>query len=98
MIANPNIPAFRYDPYGKKLTREHYDHREMQLTRSEAIKAARKSIQEFHGRRHACTLTTSMTVTDPPRPWGVILGTLGRQGSFKQLQVCALSLFLRRWK
>jgi hypothetical protein len=26
MIANPAIPAFRYDPYGRVLTREHYDH------------------------------------------------------------------------
>ncbi|KAG8834984.1 Diphthamide biosynthesis protein 1 [Serendipita sp. 400] len=29
MIANPDIPAFRYDPYSKKLTREWYDHHEM---------------------------------------------------------------------
>lgn len=25
MIANPDIPAFRYDPYGKRMTRETYD-------------------------------------------------------------------------
>ncbi|EDR14729.1 uncharacterized protein LACBIDRAFT_243952 [Laccaria bicolor S238N-H82] len=60
MIANPSVPAFRYDPYSKKLTRERYDHREMQLVRDSAEAM--------------------------PPLWGVILGTLGRQGSFKQLQ------------
>ena len=25
MIANPKIPAFRYDPYARVVTREHYD-------------------------------------------------------------------------
>ena len=25
MIANPMIPAFRYDPYARVMTREHYD-------------------------------------------------------------------------
>jgi hypothetical protein len=26
MIANPSIPAYRYDPYGRQLTIEEYDH------------------------------------------------------------------------
>jgi 2-(3-amino-3-carboxypropyl)histidine synthase len=26
MIANPSIPAYRYDPYSRLLTRERYDH------------------------------------------------------------------------
>lgn len=25
MIANPALPAYRYDPYGRQLTHEHYD-------------------------------------------------------------------------
>ena len=25
MIANPMIPAFRYDPYARVMTQEHYD-------------------------------------------------------------------------
>ena len=25
MIANPSLPAFRYDPYPRTLTQEHYD-------------------------------------------------------------------------
>ena len=88
MIANPSIPAFRYDPYSKKLTRELYDHREMQSVRSSAIKAARTSIQ---GLKDTCMLATSDSVANVRRPWGVILGTLGRQGSFKQLHVCTLN-------
>ncbi|KAJ3272906.1 Diphthamide biosynthesis protein 1 [Terramyces sp. JEL0728] len=43
MIANPNIEAFRYDPYSKKYTRERYDHQEMYDIRSHAIEQAKKA-------------------------------------------------------
>ncbi|KAF7331818.1 Diphthamide synthesis protein [Mycena kentingensis (nom. inval.)] len=76
MIANPTVPAFRYDPYSKKLTRERYDHREMYSIRANAVQTARGSISAFE---------TPAPTMDAPL-WGVILGTLGRQGSFKQLQ------------
>ncbi|KAJ6510045.1 putative diphthamide synthesis protein-domain-containing protein [Mycena vitilis] len=76
MIANPSVPAFRYDPYSKKLTRERYDHGEMHAVRDDAVQTARKSIDVF-----------ARAEKDSEAPlWGVILGTLGRQGSFKQLQ------------
>lgn len=58
MIRNPKVPAFRYDPYAKKLTREAYDFPEMTRRRRDAIATARR----------AATV-------------GVVLGTLGRQGS-----------------
>ncbi|KAG5646428.1 hypothetical protein DXG03_003478 [Asterophora parasitica] len=78
MIANPSVPAFRYDPYSKKLTRERYDHREMQAVRDDAVQTARKSIS---------ALAHGSPSDDAPTPlWGVVLGTLGRQGNFKQLQ------------
>lgn len=83
MIANPSIPAFRYDPYSKKLTRERYDHREMQSNRDNAVQTARKSIATFSLE----TSNPSDSIIEPNPLWGVILGTLGRQGSFKQLQV-----------
>ncbi|KAF7355102.1 2-(3-amino-3-carboxypropyl)histidine synthase subunit 1 [Mycena sanguinolenta] len=76
MIANPSVPAFRYDPYSKKLTRERYDHREMHTVRDDAVQTARKSIAAF---------AQPEAIAEAPL-WGVILGTLGRQGSFKQLQ------------
>jgi 2-(3-amino-3-carboxypropyl)histidine synthase len=82
MIANPSVPAFRYDPYSKKLTRERYDHKEMRAARSDAVTAARKSIDD---------ITHRGSGVDPQAgeapSWGVVLGTLGRQGNFKQLQV-----------
>ncbi|KAF8901725.1 diphthamide synthesis protein [Gymnopilus junonius] len=65
MIANPEVPAFRYDPYSKKLTRERYNHREMQVLRDDAVQTAAE--------------------VSPP-VWGIILGTLGRQGNLKQMQ------------
>ncbi|KAF8742425.1 hypothetical protein AX14_004641 [Amanita brunnescens Koide BX004] len=76
MIANPIVPAFRYDPYAKKLTRERYSHLEMQTMRNDAVKIAKKDI-----------LACSQALDEASRPvWGVILGTLGRQGNLKQLQ------------
>ncbi|XP_074830739.1 2-(3-amino-3-carboxypropyl)histidine synthase subunit 1 isoform X4 [Natator depressus] len=63
MIANPRVPAYRYDPYSKVFSREHYAHERMQHARQEAI----------HTATHA-------------RSWGLILGTLGRQGSTSILQ------------
>uniref|UniRef100_A0A2R8P5W8 2-(3-amino-3-carboxypropyl)histidine synthase subunit 1 n=2 Tax=Callithrix jacchus TaxID=9483 RepID=A0A2R8P5W8_CALJA len=63
MIANPNVPTYRYDPYSKVLSREHYDHQRMQAARQEAIAAAHSA-----------------------KSWGLILGTLGRQGSPKILE------------
>ncbi|EHB07107.1 Diphthamide biosynthesis protein 1 [Heterocephalus glaber] len=63
MIANPSVPAYRYDPYSKVLSREHYDHQCMQAARQEAIATARSA-----------------------KSWGLILGTLGRQGSPKILE------------
>jgi 2-(3-amino-3-carboxypropyl)histidine synthase len=70
MIANPAVPAFRYDPYSKKLTRERYDHAEMRAVRANAVRTASAAVEGEEGTR-----------------WGVILGTLGRQGSFRQHQV-----------
>ncbi|EGX91028.1 diphthamide biosynthesis protein 1 [Cordyceps militaris CM01] len=58
MIHNPRVPAYRYDPYSRKLTRETYGHDEMQSVRRTAIRAARGA-----------------------RRWGLILGSLGRQGN-----------------
>ncbi|PPQ73588.1 hypothetical protein CVT24_007956 [Panaeolus cyanescens] len=78
MIANPDVPAFRYDPYSKKLTRERYDHLEMQTVRDDAVQTARRSIAAFS--------SEGLSTESPPPLWGVILGTLGRQGNVKQMQ------------
>ncbi|CCE62482.1 hypothetical protein TPHA_0C03300 [Tetrapisispora phaffii CBS 4417] len=43
MIHNPGIPAFRYDPYSRKFTRETYDQSELVEVRSEAIESARSA-------------------------------------------------------
>jgi 2-(3-amino-3-carboxypropyl)histidine synthase len=58
MIHNPSIPAYRYDPYSRKLTRESYDHAEMHTLRRTAISSAKSA-----------------------KKWGLILGSLGRQGN-----------------
>lgn len=58
MISNPEIPAYKYDPYSKEFTFEKYDHIKMQEMRKKAITSAQSA-----------------------ETWGIILGTLGRQGS-----------------
>ncbi|KAL2055818.1 hypothetical protein ABVK25_004062 [Lepraria finkii] len=58
MIHNPSLPAYRYDPYSRKLTRETYEHEEMHDLRRQAIKSAKNA-----------------------KKWGLILGSLGRQGN-----------------
>lgn len=58
MISNPSLPAYRYDPYSKVFTREHYDHEKMTSTRKRAIREASRA-----------------------RKFGLVLGTLGRQGN-----------------
>lgn len=95
MIANPSIPAFRYDPYSKKLTRERYNHEEMKSIRGNAIQQARSSVSLAS--LNALPPITNSTVSNitsrtEKQSWGVILGTLGRQGSLKQLQVCVIKL------
>ncbi|GAV53604.1 hypothetical protein ZYGR_0AK01060 [Zygosaccharomyces rouxii] len=42
MIHNPDIPAYRYDPYNRKFTREYYEQKELVKLRSDAVEAASK--------------------------------------------------------
>ncbi|KAJ2745761.1 Diphthamide biosynthesis protein 1 [Coemansia sp. BCRC 34490] len=63
LIHNPGVPAYAYEPYGKKFTRERYGHEEMQSLRKHAIEGARRA-----------------------KKFGLILGTLGRQGNPKVLE------------
>ena len=58
MIANPSLPAYRYDPYSRRLTHETYEHESLYTLRRAAILTARKA-----------------------KTWGIILGSLGRQGN-----------------
>ena len=41
MIANPTVPAFRYDPYQRILTREEYAHKEMRSVRKSMVSRAK---------------------------------------------------------
>ncbi|KAI5960501.1 DPH1 [Candida theae] len=43
MIHNPDIPAYRYDPYDRKFTREYYDQKQMTRVREDAVVTARKA-------------------------------------------------------
>jgi 2-(3-amino-3-carboxypropyl)histidine synthase len=98
MIANPSVPAFRYDPYSKKLTREWYDHEEMRSVRGQAVKSAKATLPlaDTPPSGYPRTEDQRLTVhsekasvkssTGKGQVWGVILGTLGRQGSLLQME------------
>jgi hypothetical protein len=58
MIANPSVPAFRYDPYSKKFTRELYEHEEMRGVRADAVRKARKTLVESGSGSWAVVLGT----------------------------------------
>ncbi|XP_055346743.1 2-(3-amino-3-carboxypropyl)histidine synthase subunit 1-like [Paramacrobiotus metropolitanus] len=62
MIANPNTPAYRYDPYTKVISRESYDQPRMLTNRGSCVDIAAKA-----------------------KTFGIVWGTLGRQGSPKVL-------------
>jgi len=63
MVANPNLPLYRYDPYSKTITHERYEHEQMHSLRRDAIKQASTA-----------------------KHWGIVMGTLGRQGNPAVLQ------------
>ncbi|CED83502.1 Diphthamide biosynthesis protein [Phaffia rhodozyma] len=81
MIANPTVPAFRYDPYSKKFTRELYDHESMRESRSQAVNVARKSL-----------VVDTTEKGKGQGSWAVVLGTLGRQGSVSVIDSITSSL------
>jgi 2-(3-amino-3-carboxypropyl)histidine synthase len=72
MIQNPNLPAYRYDPYSKVLTSEGYDTETMHRTRQAAIERFRSP--------------------EETKRVGLVLGTLGRQGSPEIFKVLRNSL------
>ncbi|CAO1624736.1 unnamed protein product [Sympodiomycopsis kandeliae] len=99
MIANPRIPAFRYDPYTKRFVRELYDHAAMRQMRGDAVRQAEASMSSAPAPRatnsngsHEVNKNGSQEVGSSPAAWGIVLGTLGRQGSLGVLNHLRSSL------
>ncbi|KAG0149718.1 hypothetical protein CROQUDRAFT_653274 [Cronartium quercuum f. sp. fusiforme G11] len=88
MIANPNIPAFRYDPYEKRITEEGYDHRQMRQLRGRSIQKAIASLNEVR--------TPAVSgQSDISKSWAIVIGTLGRQGSLNVVNSLSTGLRAR---
>ncbi|SPC65859.1 related to candidate tumor suppressor dph2l1 [Ustilago sp. UG-2017b] len=98
MIGNPRIPAFRYDPYTKRFVRELYDHAEMRKMRREAVRLAQDSVGAMDLDPETCMdkQKSDAQALQEERTkamgWGVVLGTLGRQGSLRVLESLSTSL------
>jgi len=69
----------------------------MRTIRDQAVQDARQSIEAF-SRDSSLVIPekNELETSEPPPLWGVILGTLGRQGSFKQLQAITNQLSTSR--
>ncbi len=81
MLANPRLPAYHYNPYNKKITKESYDHQRMRATRAKAIEEA-KSATRFglilgKVKIFACVFFSERFNLS----FFYQIGTLGRQGS-----------------
>lgn len=87
MIANPRVPAFRYDPYEKRFMREGYDHSLMRSNRSKAVGTAKDSLSYAANSRslEGGEANGEEEKEEMRRGWGLVLGTLGRQGSTRVL-------------
>lgn len=96
MIANPSLEAFRYNPYDKSLTREHYETGKMlQLRRWGPVEEVWDGGVQlaYVLTRDACTVrfdlnSEAVEAGRRAQRWGVILGTLGRQVSRTMGHVC----------
>nr|NVI71025.1 putative diphthamide biosynthesis protein 1 [Cucujiformia] len=69
MISNPSKSYYRYDPYSKEFTEEHYDHKLMNHTRK-----------------------TFIDQCETAGTFGIIMGTLGRQGNLNVVENIRLKL------
>ena len=90
ILPNPPVPAFRYDPYDKRFTREGYDHDEMRKLRGESVKKARKTLvtaEKVEADENVDSREKELQGNDGAGGWAVVLGTLGRQGSLSVLSV-----------
>ena len=77
MIANPDVPAFKYDPYSKKLTSEGSPTATIRNSASLAVWCSYDH-KEMLDIRHAATTVASTASLDPSKcNFGIVLGTLG---------------------
>ena len=73
MMRNPRVKFYRYDPYGRALTLEEFGYRDLLKLRKEAVAQVRKLLVRAHKGEQDITV-------------GLVLGTLGRQGSVSVLE------------
>lgn len=88
MIANPTIPAFRYDPYEKRITEEGYDHRQMRQLRGRSIRKAIASLRNPES-------SSVPSIAEDKKDWAIVIGTLGRQGSLNVVNVSRACTLVR---
>lgn len=82
MIHNPQVPAFQYDPYSRKLTREYYNYDVMKTNR----------LSSFFFNLIILRVVEAVSIAKTCKYFGIIHGTLGRQGNIKIVEVCVFKI------
>jgi len=92
MIQNPQVKHFyKYDPYNKKLTTESYDHAKMHQIR----KYSNRFLLTYTSMPDSGSIVLcrdAIDVASRAKRFGLILGTLGRQGNPKIMETLEASL------
>ena len=86
MIANPEVAAYRYNPYNKVMTVEKYDHTTMLATRRYDVARRASMVSTLPRSGHVVLCRKEVEKAQGVGQYGVILGTLGRQGNPAILQ------------
>ena len=86
MIANPEVAAYRYNPYNKVMTVEKYDHSTMLATRRYDVARFASMVSTLPRSGHVVLCRKEVEKAQGVGHYGVILGTLGRQGNPAILQ------------
>ncbi|XP_049851441.1 2-(3-amino-3-carboxypropyl)histidine synthase subunit 1-like [Schistocerca gregaria] len=82
MLSNPNVPAYRYDPYSKVFTIEKYNYPKTLELRLHSVNLAKTTLSQ---NRNAGPLRTPFKQAHFAKV-AIILGTLGRQGNIALLE------------
>ncbi len=106
MLRNPQANFYLYNPYSKELTVEKYNYEEMLVQRKQAVNSVKTMVREGvfdrnlygkaeQGQAEARENKLPLVSPDAGATCGIILGTLGRQGSVAILERL-LDVF-RKW-
>ncbi|EOB11153.1 Diphthamide biosynthesis protein 1 [Nosema bombycis CQ1] len=90
MINNPTLDFYKYCPFSRKLTREYYDFMRMKKMRENEIQKVKYCFgKSKNDKDNGCKVSdkdTKIDINNNTKSFGLILGTLGKQGNKRILE------------